>query len=114
MQSIIETLRQHFPNLFAGNGLSSGVEIVAVAIVVALLYFIFFVKKSYKNPFWAIIVTAIGVGVFLGFLYSGIYLGRMFGYGYVGAFIGIAAFFFLATVYKYYSTPKDQRRARFM
>lgn len=109
---MIEKLRQHFPNLFSGN-LSSGVEIGLLIAVLAFLYFLFFVKKSYKNPFWGMLVIFLGGATFVGFFIGGIKIGNLFGFEDMGAFIGIFAFFGLAALYKHFTTPPDQRRKKF-
>lgn len=109
---MIDKLRQHFPTLFSGH-LSTGLEIVIVIAALAFLYYLFFVKKDHKSPLWGVIVTFLGVMTFVGFFMGGIKLGRIFGIEDMGAFIGIFAFFFLAMIYKYFTTPKEQRRKKF-
>lgn len=114
MQEIIEKLRQHFPNLFEGGGVSFAIEIVIAILGIAFLWFVFFAKKSYKNPLWAIVITLIGFCIFMAFFIGGMKVGKLLGIGPIGALGGVFLFFFLATVLKYYTTPKEQRRKKFM
>jgi len=107
----MDKLRQYFPNLLSGN-LSSGIEIAGIVLVGALLWYIFFVKKNHMNPLWGLFVLLMSSVIFAGFFIGGIRLGKIFGIDEMGAFIGIFAFFIIASIYKYYSTPKDQRRRR--
>ncbi len=110
---MIDALRLQLTNLVSG-GMSGMVQVILIALGIAFFWYVAFVKKDHKNPFWALIVLLMGIGVFAGFFFGGVKVGKIFGFAQFGAFVGIFAFFFLATIYKYYSTPKDKRRKRFM
>ena len=111
---MLEQLHLQFKNLFNAGGTSTALVVALVIAVIAFLYYLFFAKKNHKNPLWALIVLIIGVTVFLGFFFGGIKFGNAIGIGDIGALIGVFLFFFLASLYKYLSTPKDERRRKFM